>query len=208
MSFVGHVALVGRERLDAAAVEDLPLDRSRARALHARRRRAGRAAPRAAPGSSAGRRRRRSATPRPSRASARRRAGCPRPRRGSAREARRRDPCRRAGARSARPSRAADSGSSSTVVALSLPPAQIGRRSSSSGRAMQTSRIGASRLQSATCSTRSRKVGSAQCRSSKTQTTRRRLLEQLAERPGDLVRGRSCVRLAEQRGDRRGRPRV
>ena len=100
------------------------------------------------------------------------------------------------------------SGSSRTVVALSLPPAQVGRRSSSSGRAMQRSRIGASRLQSATCSTRSRNVGSAQWRSSKTQTTGARLLEQLAERPGDLVCRRRLLRLAEQRGDRAGGARV
>ena len=53
------------------------------------------------------------------------------------------------------------SGSSSTVVAFTLPPAQPGRRSSSSGRAMQSSRIGASRERSATCSTRSRNVSSA-----------------------------------------------
>ena len=44
-------------------------------------------------------------------------------------------------------------------------------RSSSSGRARQTSRIGASRAQSARCSTRSRNVGSPQWMSSKTRTS-------------------------------------
>ena len=58
-------------------------------------------------------------------------------------------------------------------VALSLPPAQVGRESSSSGRATVSSSIGASRVQSATCSTRSRNVGSAQCRSSSTTTSGR-----------------------------------
>jgi len=53
------------------------------------------------------------------------------------------------------------SGSSSEVVALSFPPAQPGRRSSSSGRAIHRSSIGASRLMSATCSTRSRNASSA-----------------------------------------------
>src|SRR6266581_2767614 len=64
-----------------------------------------------------------------------------------------------------------ESGSSRTLEALSLPPPQADRRSSSSGRAMQSSRIGASRLKSAMCSTRSRKTGSPQCRSSNTTTS-------------------------------------
>ena len=51
-----------------------------------------------------------------------------------------------------------ESASSRIVVALSLPPPQPGRSSSSSGRAMQSRRIGASRDQSATCSIRSRKT--------------------------------------------------
>ena len=55
-------------------------------------------------------------------------------------------------------------------------------------------RIGASRERSATCSTRSRNVSSPQWRSSNTQTSgcsARDRLEQLAERPGDLLaRGR------------------
>ncbi len=201
-----HVVLVGRERLDAAAVEDLALDRRRARALRARTGRAGRAGRRGAPGSSAARRRRRSATRRPSRASARRRAGCPRPPRGSERAARR---------RAASPSSRSISSSVSSAlerleqdggrVQLAAGPRR--RRSSSSGRAMQRSRIGASRLQSATWSTRSRNVGSAQCRSSKTQTTGARLLEQLAERPRDLV-GRRRLLPTRRAATRSPRPRV
>src|SRR5581483_6455388 len=64
-----------------------------------------------------------------------------------------------------------DSGSSRIVVAFHLPPPQAGRRSSRSGRARQTSRTGPSRMPSARCSTRSRKVGSAQFTSSKTTTS-------------------------------------
>ena len=63
------------------------------------------------------------------------------------------------------------SGSSRMVAALSLPPPQAGRKSRSSARPMQTSRIGASRDQSAMCSTRSRNVGSAHWTSSKTITS-------------------------------------
>ena len=48
---------------------------------------------------------------------------------------------------------------------------QSGRWSRSSGRAMPTRRIGAPRETSATWATRSRKVGSAQCRSSSTTTS-------------------------------------
>ena len=98
------------------------------------------------------------------------------------------------------------SGSSRTVVAFSLPPRPAGRRSSSSGRAMQSSRIGASRERSATCSTRSRNVGSAQWRSSKThdeRPLRGDRLEQLAERPGDLLARGAQLPLAEQGADRR-----
>ena len=46
-----------------------------------------------------------------------------------------------------------------------------GRLSRSSGRARQKRRIGASREESGTCSTRSSRVGSAQCRSSNTSTS-------------------------------------
>ena len=70
-----------------------------------------------------------------------------------------------------RPHASVSSGSSRTEVALSFPPAQAGRRSRSSGREAQISRIGASRDQSDTCSTRSRKVGSAQWMSSNTTTS-------------------------------------
>jgi hypothetical protein len=62
------------------------------------------------------------------------------------------------------------SGSSSTVVALSFPPPQPDRRSRRSGRARHRSMIGASRDQSATCSIRSRNVGSPHCTSSSTTT--------------------------------------
>src|SRR5215203_636261 len=64
-----------------------------------------------------------------------------------------------------------DSGSSKTLVAFSLPPPQVEWRSRSSGRAMQTRKIGASRERSATCSTSSRNVASPHCRSSTRQTT-------------------------------------
>ena len=64
-----------------------------------------------------------------------------------------------------------DSGSRKMAVALCLPPPHAGRASSRSGRAIATSRIGASRDQSAMCSTRSSSVGSAQLRSSNTTTS-------------------------------------
>ena len=60
-----------------------------------------------------------------------------------------------------------DSGSRKIVVAFRFPPPQPGLSSRSSGRAMQTMRIGTSRDHSATCSIKSRNVGSAQLRSSK-----------------------------------------
>ena len=59
-----------------------------------------------------------------------------------------------------------DRGSSEIDVAFSLPPPQSGRASSSSGRAMHASRIGASTDQSATCSINASIVGSAHCTSS------------------------------------------
>ena len=55
-----------------------------------------------------------------------------------------------------------------------LPPPHSGRVSNSSTRATAISRIGASRVQSAMCSTRSRKVGSPQWMSSSTSTRGRR----------------------------------
>ena len=106
---------------------------------------------------------------------------------------------------------AAASGSSSTVVAFSLPPPQFGRRSRSSGRAMQSSRIGASRLRSATWSTRSRNASSPQWMSSSTTTSgvrSRRRLEQPADRPGDLLRRRLHAALPEQRLQRARRAAV
>ena len=59
-------------------------------------------------------------------------------------------------------------------MAFSLPPPHPGRASSSSGRAMHSTTIGASRERSLTCSIRSRNVGSAQWRSSNTTTSGRR----------------------------------
>ena len=77
---------------------------------------------------------------------------------------------RRAGA--AR-SRTAESGESETVSALRLPPPQPGRRSSSSGRAVQTTRSGTPVAQSTRWSTKSSRPSSAQWRSSKTSTSGR-----------------------------------
>ncbi len=57
-------------------------------------------------------------------------------------------------------------GSSEIDVAFNFPPPQSGRASSSSGRAMHASRIGASTDQSATCSINASIVGSAHCTSS------------------------------------------
>ena len=65
---------------------------------------------------------------------------------------------------------------------------QEGRLSSSSGRAMQSSSSGAPAESSATRSTRSRKASSPHWMSSNTHDQRRLLFEQLAERPGDLLR--------------------
>ena len=102
------------------------------------------------------------------------------------------------------------SGSSRTVVACSLPPAQPGRRSSSSGRAMHRSRIGASRDQSATCSTRSRNASSAQCRSSHTTTSGRSRAassNRRADREGDLLLRRDAV-VSEHDAERPRDPRI
>ena len=85
---------------------------------------------------------------------------------------------------------------------------QPGRRSTSSGRAMHRSSSGAPVESSAVDSTRSRNVSSPHWMSSKTHDQRRLLLEQLAERPGDLVSARPDVRLAQQRSDRRRRDRI
>ena len=89
------------------------------------------------------------------------------------------------------------SGSSRRDVALSLPPAQPGRTSSSSVRAMQSRKIGASRDMSETCSTRSTNTGSAHWRSSITTTCGRSSRPRLEEPPkGEL-------RLRRRRADDR-----
>ena len=141
-------------RLRPAAMEDLALDA--ARSITARSSgRAGRAAPRAAPGSSRAPRCPRAArlaTSATSPHEQRVAVGC----RGSGSRSPHR--CRRRpGARRSSRAPSASSGSSRTVVALSLPPPQPGRSSRSSGRARQRTKIGASRPRSAMCSTRSRK---------------------------------------------------
>ena len=150
--------LVGRERLTTAPRWNTwPSTAPRSSTARSARRRAGRAGRRAAPGSSAARvtsavGRRRA----PSRAISSTNSGLP----SAASRIRARSAGVELGRRARRSALArlgARSGSSSTVVAFSLPPPQPGRRSSSSGRAMQSSRIGASRERSATCSTRSRK---------------------------------------------------
>ena len=143
---------------------------SRTAARRARPVRAGRGGRRAAPGSSEERPPRRSPDSWRSATISSTKSGLPF---GSLRMPVRRARCQLRGPRSAAPSPRVRDGSSSTVVAFTLPPPQPVRRSSSSGRAMQSNRIGASRDRSATCSTRSRKVCSPQCRSSKTQTSGR-----------------------------------
>ena len=84
------------------------------------------------------------------------------------------------------------SGSSRIVVALSLPPPQVGRSSRNSGRAGQMKRIGESRVRSATDSIRSSRVGSAQWMSSMRtieRTSRPRGAPDPAERPDELLLG-------------------
>ena len=78
------------------------------------------------------------------------------------------------------------------MSALRLPPPQPGRRSSSSGRAVQTTRIGTSVAQSTRWSMKSRRPSSAQWMSSKTSTRGRGLgqrLEEAAPRRERLARG-------------------
>ena len=157
---------------------------TRARPPPAPRAPAGRGVRRAAPGSSAARRstrdpawpssrRRRSPARRrrsASRGTPRRRGDCPRP--PSAIRARTARGSAPPGTRASINSSAGPSasGSSRIVVALSLPPPQVGRSSRNSGRAGQMKRIGESRARSATDSMRSSRVGSAQWMSS-TRTT-------------------------------------
>ena len=122
--------------------------------------------------------------------SPRRRAGCPR-------SSRARPRCRSAGraaAVSASTSSALSSGcsgSSSSVVARTRPPPQVGRTSRSSRRARQTiRRSGASRTEAARCSISSSSGSSPQCTSSKTSTSGcacGELLRPRARGPGDLL---------------------
>ncbi len=92
------------------------------------------------------------------------------------------------------PHSSAPSGSSRSDVAFSLPPLQPGRASSSSVRAMQSRKIGASRERSATCSTRSTNSG---CRPLQVvddddlRSLDRARLEQLAKRHPRLGGGRA-----------------
>ena len=84
------------------------------------------------------------------RASARRTTGCRRRPRSRSRTPRPAVPRRRAGSRPGRPTASASAAAASTVVALNFPPPQFDRVSRNSGRAVHSSRIGASRDQSAT----------------------------------------------------------
>ena len=70
-------------------------------------------------------------------------------------------------------SRSCCDSSSVSGSSVSDAPAQCGRASTSSGRPRQSSKMGVALLEAATYSSRSRNVGSAQCRSSR-QTTRGR----------------------------------
>ena len=111
-------------------------------------------------------RRRRARAPSP-----RGRAGCPRPSRARARAApagRRRAPAAR---RRARGSARGSAGRARATSARGLPPPQLGRISSRSGRATQTISTGESRSARARCSTTSSSGSSAQCTSSKTSTS-------------------------------------
>ena len=179
----------------ARGQNSLPDDGRRVRAAFVRRAPAGRGALRGARGSSVARRRRSPRRPRPAaRASARRRADCPRPwpRRASRTEA----------SSSVSTSRFVDQRVGLVFrqrleqerrgVVLAAAPARA--RVERSGRARQRSRMDASRLRSATCSTRSRKVGSAQCMSSSTTTSGRwrgERLEELAHGTARLFRTRA-----------------
>ena len=78
--------------------------------------------------------------------------------------------CRSSSALSSRAVSPSPSGASESVWAFRLPPPQPGRRSSSSGRAVVTTRSGTLSIQSASSSTKSSRSSSAQWRSSKTMT--------------------------------------
>ena len=147
VSWASGAASSGASASTAPRWNILALDRRRARARRARPGRAGRAVRRAAPGSSAAR----STSPLPT---------CAHQREHLLDEervalGRLADACAR-GSSSSSPSAeqlvdqavglpARRAARAATVVAFSLPPPQPARRSSSSGRAMQSSRIGASR---------------------------------------------------------------
>ena len=100
--------------------------------------------------------------------SPRRRAGCPRSSRAASSARRPRARGRRAARRAAPRSPPGASGSSSVAAARTRPPPQLGRMSSSSGRARQRIISGASLTRSARCSISSSSGSSAQCTSSKT----------------------------------------
>ena len=194
-------AVLGRERLHGRAVEDLPLDGAALERGALALRELVEARRRAAPGCRRHRRPRASARlPRASRPSPRRRAGCPRRPRGSARadSASTAPPRARRAARrlASRAERLEQDGRRVELAAGPAGPAVEQLR-----RAMHRSRIGASRDQSATCSTRSRNASSAQWRSSQHDDERplaRGLLEQAPNRERDLLLRRDAV-VAEQR---------
>ena len=147
--------------------------RSRVQARHALRNRADRAALPAEHGSSAARRRPLAHAQRASRPSPRRRVGCRPPTRGSGRAAQRGSARAAGGTRLAcarRPERVVRGGRCSRS---SFPPPQAGRWSRARASRRERSRIGASRLRSATCSTTSRNAGSPHWTSSNTTTSGR-----------------------------------
>ena len=104
----------------------------------------------------------------------------------------------RAGRETRRAVSSSESGASEIVSAFRFPPPQPGRRSSSSGRAQQTTSSGTPATRSTSPSTKSRRPSSAHCRSSNTSTSRAPLRERFEEatpggeqpRPGDLRRRR------------------
>ena len=99
------------------------------------------------------------------------RAGCPPPARARAPAARAAPRPARAARRRARSLSCASSGASSIALARRMPPPQVGRVSSRSGRVTATISTGTLRSDRARCSIRSRSGSSAQCTSSKTRTS-------------------------------------
>ena len=193
-------SVLGDDLLEGVLGEDVADDRGRLRSPPAPRRSGGRGALRAAPGSSAGatasrgRRRRPRCRPhgargrrrRAWRGAARRRAGCPRrPARCAPGRPRSSDPTRLSTTRALSSS---ESGSSS-MRPRSRPRPRTAAASSSSGGPRRRGGPGAC-SDSATRSTRSRKVASPQWTSSKTTTSgrsSRESLEELARAPEDLL---------------------